>query len=131
MRKCFKAMIRNDLAAGIVFVFPHFALRGRNIAFPEFKGKTTTKQVKMINEKISRISRVVVHPKFRSIGLGAEIARQTSPNKHLDKRRKWISSGNTKHDCIMVLKRFFLWLRAPPEEYQRWRKKHKLSSGSW
>ena len=49
VRKSFKAMIGNDLAAGIIFVFPHFALKGRNIAFPEFKGKTTTKQVKMIN----------------------------------------------------------------------------------
>jgi integrase len=33
-------------------------------------------------------------------------------------------TGNTKHDCIIVLKRYFQWLRAPPEEYQRWRKKH-------
>ena len=33
----------------------------------------------MINEKISRASRIVVHPKFRSIGLGAEIVRRTLP----------------------------------------------------
>ena len=79
VRKCFKAIIGNELAAGIVFVFPHFALKGRNIAFPEFRGKTTTKRIRMINEKISRISRVVVHPKFRSIGLGAEIVRKTLP----------------------------------------------------
>ena len=77
VRKCFKAMIGDDLAAGIVYVYPHFALKGRNIAMPEYAGKTTSEKIKQINEDISRISRVVVHPKFRSIGLGAEIVRRT------------------------------------------------------
>jgi GNAT superfamily N-acetyltransferase len=79
VRKCFKATIHVEIAAGIVFVFPHFSLRGRNIAMPEFKGKTTSEMVKKINENISRISRVVVHPKFRSIGLGAEIVKRALP----------------------------------------------------
>jgi GNAT superfamily N-acetyltransferase len=79
IRKCFKAIIKKELAAGIVYVFPHFSLKGRNIAMPEYRGKTTSKLVKKINRKISRISRVVVHPKFRSIGLGAEIVRRTLP----------------------------------------------------
>jgi ABC-type ATPase with predicted acetyltransferase domain len=79
VRKCFKAMIGDDLAAGIVYVYPHFALKGRNIAMPEYAGKSTFDKIKQINKDISRISRVVVHPKFRSIGLGSEIVRRTLP----------------------------------------------------
>jgi ABC-type ATPase with predicted acetyltransferase domain len=79
VRKCFKATIQGEIGAGIVFVFPHFSLKGRNIAMPEFRGKTTSEMVRKINENISRISRVVVHPKFRSIGLGTEIVRRTLP----------------------------------------------------
>ena len=40
----------------------------------------------------------------------------------------WIYSSkyrpNTQHDIITVVKRFYQWLRATPEEYQRWRRKH-------
>ena len=79
VRKCYKATIEDELVAGIVYVFPHFALKGRNIAMPEFAGKTTSEKIKEINTNISRISRVIVHPKFRSIGLGAEIVRRTLP----------------------------------------------------
>lgn len=53
VRKCFKVMIKNELAAGIVYVFPHFALKGRNIAMPEFAGKTTSEKIKEINTNIS------------------------------------------------------------------------------
>jgi GNAT superfamily N-acetyltransferase len=79
VRKCFKATIHGELAAGIVHVYPHFALKGRNIAMIEYSGKSTSEKIKQINGDISRISRVVVHPKFRSIGLGAEMVRRTLP----------------------------------------------------
>jgi ABC-type lipoprotein export system ATPase subunit/GNAT superfamily N-acetyltransferase len=78
-RRIFKAMIGDELAAGIIYVYPHLALKGRTIAFPEFRGPTTSESLKKLNSKLSRISRVIVAPKFRSIGLGAEIVRRTLP----------------------------------------------------
>jgi hypothetical protein len=33
----------------------------------------------LINEEIARISRVVIHPKFRGIGLGAFLVKETMP----------------------------------------------------
>ena len=33
-------------------------------------------------------------------------------------------SANTKHDCVVVLKRFYQWLRAPEDKYREWRRKH-------
>jgi hypothetical protein len=35
--------------------------------------------MKELNEKLSIISRVVVHPKYRTIGLGAKLVRETLP----------------------------------------------------
>jgi hypothetical protein len=36
-------------------------------------------KAQLINEEIARISRVVTHPKFRGIGLGAHLVRETLP----------------------------------------------------
>jgi len=35
--------------------------------------------MKQLNEKLSIISRVVVHPKYRTIGLGAKLVKETLP----------------------------------------------------
>ncbi len=75
----FKATIEGELGASISYVYPHIALRGRNIALPEYAGKVTSEHLKKINKEIVRISRVIVAPKFRSIGLGAYIVKKTMP----------------------------------------------------
>jgi len=36
-------------------------------------------KARLINEEIARISRVVIHPKFRGIGLGSFLVRETMP----------------------------------------------------
>ena len=36
-------------------------------------------KARLINEEIARISRVVIHPKFRGIGLGAYLVKETLP----------------------------------------------------
>jgi hypothetical protein len=79
VKQCFKATIKSELAAGIVYVCPHLTLRGRNVALPEYRGRSSRELALKINDDILRISRVIVTPKFRSIGLGAEIVRQTMP----------------------------------------------------
>jgi len=35
--------------------------------------------IRELNEKMSIVMRVVVHPKYRSIGLGAKLLRETLP----------------------------------------------------
>jgi len=42
---------------------------------------------------------------------------------------RWVNESGvyrpyTKRDFIVVMKRFYQWLRAPPNEYSSWRKKH-------
>ncbi|MDG6923646.1 MAG: ATP-binding cassette domain-containing protein [Nitrososphaerota archaeon] len=79
VKNCFKATTDGELVGGIVYVTPHLALKGRNIALPEFRGKQSRELALKINSEITRISRVIVIPKFRSIGLGAELVRRTMP----------------------------------------------------
>lgn len=80
VKNCFRAVIDGELAAGIVYVCPHLSLRGRNIALKgEFNGQSRKVDAYRVNERILRISRVIVRPKFRSIGLGVEIVRSTMP----------------------------------------------------
>ena len=79
VKNCFKVTIDNNLVGGIVYVTPHLALKGRNKALPEFRGKQSRELALKINAEITRISRVIVVPKFRSIGLGAELVRRTMP----------------------------------------------------
>jgi integrase len=48
----------------------------------------------------------------------------------IDKLSIWINESekyrpHTKSDFTTVLKRFYQWLKAPPEEYSSWRKKHR------
>jgi len=67
-------MKRNDETVGaIVYGSPPLAVTGRRKAL----GKNLT--IQEINRDIIRISRVVIHPKYRTIGLGAKIVTETLP----------------------------------------------------
>jgi hypothetical protein len=50
------------------------ALHYRNQLFPEYKNN-----IQKVNGDILRISRVIIHPKFRGIGLAQELVKQTMP----------------------------------------------------
>ena len=66
------AMKRDDETVGaIVYGSPPLAVTGRRKAL----GKNLT--IQEINRDIIRISRVVIHPKYRTIGLGAKIVAET------------------------------------------------------
>jgi ABC-type ATPase with predicted acetyltransferase domain len=67
-------MKRNDETVGaIVYASPPLAVTGRRKAL----GRNPT--IPEINRDITRISRVVIHPKYRTIGLGAKIVAETLP----------------------------------------------------
>jgi ABC-type ATPase with predicted acetyltransferase domain len=67
-------MKRGDETVGaIVYGSPPLAVTGRRKAL----GKNPT--IPEINRDIIRISRVVIHPKYRTIGLGAKIVAETLP----------------------------------------------------
>ncbi|MEM3760357.1 MAG: ATP-binding cassette domain-containing protein [Candidatus Bathyarchaeia archaeon] len=70
IRKIFKLARGDELCGVIVYSYPPSICFGRKFILP----KTTIRE---LNEKLSTISRVVVHPKYRTIGLGTKLVRET------------------------------------------------------
>jgi len=69
-RKIFCLKRGDELCGVIVYCYPPPTCFGRRLVMP----KMTMKE---FNEKLSIISRVVVHPKYRTIGLGAKLVKET------------------------------------------------------
>lgn len=77
----YKAVLNNEVI-GIIAYGPGLPqLKARSIALPWLLGSSADAGAKMnlLNTIIKRIWRVVVLPKFRSIGLGAKLVKDTMP----------------------------------------------------
>ena len=70
----FKLTYKGETIGIIVYTLTFRALHFRNQLFPEYKNN-----IEKVNSDILRISRVIIHPKFRGIGLAQELVRQTLP----------------------------------------------------
>ena len=73
-RKIFKAVLNGKVVGVIVYSFPAPVTQGRKEAFG---GKVPS--IRLLNKVLSTISRVIVHPKYRSIGLGVKLVKETLP----------------------------------------------------
>jgi ABC-type lipoprotein export system ATPase subunit len=72
IRKILTLRRNEEICGVIVYSYPPPACFGRRLALP----KTPLKE---LNKKLSMISRVVIHPKYRTIGLGSKIVKDTLP----------------------------------------------------
>jgi GNAT superfamily N-acetyltransferase len=70
VRKIFHAVRGDEIAGAIVYCYPGMAVAGRLKVLPKMS-------VRDLNQKLSVIMRVVVHPKYRTIGLGQRLVRET------------------------------------------------------
>lgn len=70
VRSIFRAMRKTELCGVIVYTYPATATTGRKLALPHMP-------LHELNHKLSNIMRVVVHPKYRTIGLGQRLVRET------------------------------------------------------
>jgi len=61
-----------ELCGVIVYNYPPPTCFGRRLVLPKMS-------MKELNEKLSIITRVVIHPKYRTISLGAKLVRETLP----------------------------------------------------
>jgi GNAT superfamily N-acetyltransferase len=71
-RKIFCLKRGEELCGVIVYAHPPPTCFGRRLALPKMS-------MNELNEKLSIISRVVVHPKYRTIGLGVKLVKETLP----------------------------------------------------
>lgn len=81
IKECYKLLFGDQLIGVIVYSPSYLNLKPRNMVFGKryvyTPGDLYTAH--LINEEIARICRVVIHPKFRGIGLGAYLVRKTMP----------------------------------------------------
>jgi ABC-type ATPase with predicted acetyltransferase domain len=70
-RKIFTLKRKEELCAAIVYSYPSPVMFGRS--------KVWKGSIKQLQQEVSVISRVIVHPKYRSIGLGEKIVKETLP----------------------------------------------------
>jgi hypothetical protein len=71
-REIFCLRRRGELCGVIVYCYPPSGCSGRRLMLPKMS-------LQELNEKLCIISRVVIHPKYRTIGLGAKLIRESLP----------------------------------------------------
>lgn len=69
-RKIFRLMRGEELCGVIVYTYPCPAAFGRRKVMPRMDMRQT-------NRELSTVSRVVIHPKYRMMGLGVKLVRET------------------------------------------------------
>jgi ABC-type transport system involved in cytochrome c biogenesis ATPase subunit/N-acetylglutamate synthase-like GNAT family acetyltransferase len=81
IRDCYKLLYGDSLIGVIVYSHSYLNLKPRNMVFGDRYVFTPgdLHKARLINEEIARISRVVIHPKFRGIGLGEFLVKETLP----------------------------------------------------
>ena len=72
-RKVFRLMRKDELCGVIVYSYPPPACYGRRFVLPRMT-------MRELNSQLSTINRVVIQPKYRTIGLGAKLIRETLPS---------------------------------------------------
>jgi ABC-type ATPase with predicted acetyltransferase domain len=71
-RKIFRLVRGDELCGVIVYSYPPPACYGRRMVLPRMT-------IQEMNKQLSIINRVVIHPKYRTVGLGAKLIRDTLP----------------------------------------------------
>ncbi len=83
-KKIYVARYRGQLVGAIVYGNAHLNLRARNFVLPSLNLRKTTRETsKLVNKLFLRIWRVVFLPKFRPIGLGVRLVKNTLAKVHM------------------------------------------------
>ena len=70
VRKIFRLVRGGELCGVIVYCYPPPACFGRRLVLPRMT-------MQELNRQLCTINRVVIHPKYRTVGLGAKLIRET------------------------------------------------------
>ncbi|MCP8322399.1 MAG: hypothetical protein H3Z52_15895, partial [archaeon] len=78
-KRIYVAKIKDEVIGIIVYGSPYFHLKARNYTLHQYSGNVTKDKMAIINRDFLRIWRVIVSPKYRSIGLGVKLVKDTLP----------------------------------------------------
>lgn len=76
VKQIYKCTYKDDVVGVIVICYPHLALKGRNIALDNALSKMTKENCQILNKMFDSIARVIVHPRFRGIGLSQYMLKE-------------------------------------------------------
>jgi ABC-type ATPase with predicted acetyltransferase domain len=71
-RRIFRLVRKDELCGVIVYSYPPPACYGRRLVLPRMP-------IQKMNKQLSIINRIVIHPKYRTVGLGTKLIRETLP----------------------------------------------------
>jgi len=77
-KRIYRMRLLGETIGVAAYTSPHLRLSARSKLFPEYAAKTP-ETAQSVNRDIIRLSRVIVHPKFRGVGLAARLVRETLP----------------------------------------------------
>lgn len=69
LKNVYSLKFNNEVIGVTVVCYPHLALKGRNIFNDKKYAKMTTENCEKINKEYECIARVILHPKYRGLGL--------------------------------------------------------------
>ena len=80
MKGSFRTAERLQTVGVIVYSMPTAGSRMRTMALQDmFRGLDKSARLKLVNRNIRTISRVIIEPRFRSLGLAAGLVKETMP----------------------------------------------------
>lgn len=80
--KIYCAKLRDKTIGVVAYTLPHLALKARFKAFPhltELWRKSRKGYLNHINKAFRRLARIIIHPKYRGIGLAVKLVKETMP----------------------------------------------------
>lgn len=73
----FKLTYREKTIGVVLYQTPFLSVNARNNIFPEYKNVTKKEIAKKVNAEVTRLSRIIIHPKFRGCGLAVKLVNET------------------------------------------------------
>ncbi|MEM4537033.1 MAG: ATP-binding cassette domain-containing protein [Nitrososphaerota archaeon] len=80
--KIYRAKLGGKVVGVILYTYPHAYLKARYEAFThlrELSRKSRKSYLDYVNRCFRRLARIIVHPKYRGIGLSVKLIRETMP----------------------------------------------------
>jgi len=119
VRGFYKMTYKDELVGVIVTTYPHLALKGRNKFNNNELSKMSKENCERINAEYTCIARVIIHPKYRGIGLAYRFI-----GKYLD---KWAETKYVETLAVMArYSKFFHKAGMIPIEVDEDLKRHEL-----
>ncbi|GAG20191.1 unnamed protein product, partial [marine sediment metagenome] len=63
----------------VMYICPFLGCSARNQVMPQYMGSGTKEIADLVNQEITRLARIIIHPKFRGAGLAVKLVRETMP----------------------------------------------------